>query len=95
MGDMIFNTQEGPTLDQWDPEDLHVHGQATVEQQQEGLALQLEIAKEKLKIKKFELETLGIPQDTLGATTYEAMLKNIDLQIAKIDQSLEQLKEAR
>ncbi len=59
---MIFNTQEGPTQDEWDPEDLHI-ADPTPEQQNDELLRQAHIGLEKLRIQKLELETLDLPED--------------------------------
>ncbi len=98
-GMINFNNNEGPQ-DVWaDPETfegkLHSSEENTknlsLEQSQELLIKDLQIAREKAMNRKFQLEMDGTPEDELGKATYEKIVAGYDLEIAKIENDLREL----
>ena len=96
---MININHEGPEGVWVDPEalegKLHSSDENTkdlsLEQSQELLIKDLQIARERAMNKKFELEMGGAPEDELGRATYANLLAGFDLEIARIEEDLREL----
>ena len=96
---MININHEGSN-DVWvDPEalegKLHSSDENTkdlsLEQSQELLIKDLQIARERAVNKKLALEMDGAPEDELGKATYEKLLAGFDLEIVRIKEDLKKL----
>lgn len=96
---MININHEGPEGVWVDPEalegKLHSSDENTkdlsLEQSQELLIKDVQIAREKAMNKKLEFEMDGAPEDELGKATYKKTVAGFELEIAKLDNNLREL----